>query len=390
MVGSGDNRWPPGAKSPPRRFFDEAAGDEDVNFSMLTRSNSRATSPKPPQPNPHKSEEQKSKKKKSKRVDRTQQRKDCGRMTKRAQRHLGLRQSVGRWSASSEPAVPPASWTVDQPAPFRPRQSVRLVSLDIECWERDGRVVTEVGLAVLDTEDVAGVAPGPGGRAWFPLIRAHHFRVAERLHITNSEFVSGCPDRFEFGSSVVVPQSKLSRAVGAIIGDPDSSDRRPVVLAGHDPRGDLRHLRDGVGYNAWRAPHVADELDTQAMFRRLERRPDGRGLAHVCEALGVVDVIDDVVPGGGVPPGVPSSVPSGVGHYHNAGNDAVYALRALLAMAVRRAVDGPAYLGPSETSTPAENEWSDGDLDDGGPPVRSMEPVESDRGRAQEDRAPRW
>jgi DNA polymerase III epsilon subunit-like protein len=108
----------------------------------------------------------------------------------------------------------------------------------------------------------------------------------------------------------------INRAVGSIIGDKDSEDTRPVIAVGHDIAQDLRYLMK-IGYNPWRVPHIVDEIDTKDIFQRIERDSNGRGLATICHELGIP------------------------GHnYHNAGNDAVYTLQAMIAMAVKRTVEG--------------------------------------------------
>lgn len=60
-------------------------------------------------------------------------------------------------------------------------------------------MVTEVGIAVLDTKDIDGIPPGDNGANWFQLIKAYHLRVDEYKGIVNSEFVQGCPHAFNFG-----------------------------------------------------------------------------------------------------------------------------------------------------------------------------------------------
>lgn len=69
----------------------------------------------------------------------------------------------------------------------------------MESYERNHNLITEIGIATLDTADIIDVAPGQGGVNWFEHIRARHFRVKEYSNLINTEFVTGCPDRFEFG-----------------------------------------------------------------------------------------------------------------------------------------------------------------------------------------------
>ncbi|KAI0456116.1 hypothetical protein F5B21DRAFT_468756 [Xylaria acuta] len=282
------------------------------------------------------------------RQKRIQRQKDSGRMLKRVQRYLGLRRATSHESNSSSRDLVTTSWDVSKPAPFKARESVRFVCVDIEAYEKDTRLVTEIGLAVLDTNDVIDQCPGERGENWFSLIQAYHFRIKERSYMVNSEFVKGCPEAFDFGETQTVSIKDINRAVGKIIGDNESEDRRPVVIVGHDIGQDLNYLLK-IGYNPWCVPQIVDEVDTKTTFQRIQRSPNGRGLAMVCAELGI--------------PGY---------HYHNAGNDAVHTLRAMITMAIKRTVEG--LDGKEEISTPVDD-WSDGDMDDGGRPKRSSPPA---------------
>ncbi|KAI0542260.1 hypothetical protein GGR58DRAFT_526336 [Xylaria digitata] len=273
---------------------------------------------------------------------RLQKTKESGRMLKRVQRYLGLRQATSYTSSNS---LMTTGWDVLKPAPFKHRESVRFVCVDVEAYEKDARVVTEIGLAVLDTEDIVDTCPGEKGENWFSLVQAYHFRIKERRYIVNSEYVQGCPEAFDFGESQVIPNKDINKAVGRVIGDKNSEDERPVIIVGHDIRQDLKYLTM-IGYNPWGIPQIVDEVDTKDMFRRMERGLHGRSLAMICTELGI--------------PGR---------NYHNAGNDAVYTLRAMITMAVKRTVKGSDR--NEESFTPGTDEWTDGDMDDGGCPKRS-------------------
>lgn len=112
------------------------------------------------------------------------------------QSHLGLRKlAEGRGlqnteAAKLDPTVPP---------PYAPERSVVFVSIDIESMEEYKKIITEVGISVLDTNDIIGVAPGDGGENWFSLIKARHLLIREYATFRNTRFVHGCPDRFGFG-----------------------------------------------------------------------------------------------------------------------------------------------------------------------------------------------
>jgi hypothetical protein len=83
--------------------------------------------------------------------------------------------------------------------PFEQEDSVVFVCIDVEAYERNASLITEIGIATLDTVDIKSLAPGESGTNWMAMIRARHFRINEYKHLHNSEFVQGCADKFEFG-----------------------------------------------------------------------------------------------------------------------------------------------------------------------------------------------
>lgn len=71
--------------------------------------------------------------------------------------------------------------------------------IQVEAYERDKKLITEIGISTLDTDDLKTLVPGKGGINWLSAIRARHFRINEYKHLQNFEFVAGCADKFEFG-----------------------------------------------------------------------------------------------------------------------------------------------------------------------------------------------
>src|SRR5689334_21942416 len=94
---------------------------------------------------------------------------------------------------------PVAAWQPDMIAPFQPKDHVRFVCVDVEAFEFNTNLITEVGFAVLDTEDIIGIAPGEDGRNWIAAMQGYHFRISEYTHLKNKKFVKGCPEKFNFG-----------------------------------------------------------------------------------------------------------------------------------------------------------------------------------------------
>lgn len=139
-------------------------------------------------------------------------------VTKRVQRYLGLRErqkDVDEWGIKiSTPAAGDGlagieadlaklkiktQVDVTKPAPFEQEASVVFICVDVEAYEKNHRLITEIGIATLDTADIANLVPEERGTNWFPAIRARHFRIKENGHLNNTEYLQGCADMFRFG-----------------------------------------------------------------------------------------------------------------------------------------------------------------------------------------------
>lgn len=114
-----------------------------------------------------------------------------------AQHLLGLRPHIKGQRLDADGNV--IMLDVDKAVPFQPYDEPVFVAIDVEAAELNSQVIMEIGIAVLDTRDLAGVAPGKNGENWFPLIKAHHLHTYEYRTQRNSKFVKGFPDMFNFG-----------------------------------------------------------------------------------------------------------------------------------------------------------------------------------------------
>jgi hypothetical protein len=101
--------------------------------------------------------------------------------------------------AAASKLPPSAAFDPEKLAPFPQEGSVVFVCIDVEAYERNASLITEIGIATLDTKEIASVIPGEGGINWLNLIRSRHFRINEYKDLCNTEFVDGCADKFEFG-----------------------------------------------------------------------------------------------------------------------------------------------------------------------------------------------
>ncbi|KAF2854938.1 hypothetical protein T440DRAFT_386696 [Plenodomus tracheiphilus IPT5] len=249
---------------------------------------------------------------------------------KRAQRYLGLRASL---EAESDAVT---SLLVVEPAvsvPFTFDRSVVFVCVDVESFEHAHHKITEVGIATLDTRDLIGLAPGVDGRGWSEKIRARHFRINENRHLINKSFVDGCPDKFKFGESTFVPLKDAAQYVADCFAAPfgahpsngagsaytlapaqvDVSERRNLIFLGHDTPGDIQYLQK-LGYDATKVDNIIEALDTAVMYQVWRRESQPTSLTKILHSFDLD------------------------GFYaHNAGNDAVFTVQAMLAICVREA-----------------------------------------------------
>ncbi|KAK4106876.1 hypothetical protein N658DRAFT_414096 [Parathielavia hyrcaniae] len=276
---------------------------------------------------------------------------DWGRSVKRVQRYLGLR---GRTAGDGNVVGKLAALDLDMPTVDEPEGFVLFVAIDIEAWEENQDLVTEVGIAMLDTTEIQGVAPGEGGQKWFPHIRGRHIRVKENSWVMNSRYVRGCADAFDFGTSEFLLLSQVEPLITDLIDKATTpaggSSPRPVVLVFHESSSDIKYLRV-LSYHVEAAPNVVEVVDTREMHQYMARSNDSASLATVLSSVGI----------------------RSFRHLHNAGNDAVYTLQAMVGLAVKmRGMSGWArtVTGHVPYSELKEKDgWTSNEDTDGGEPV---------------------
>ncbi len=236
----------------------------------------------------------------------------------RAQRYLGL--------APSEKQVGDlAGLSVTDDAKFQHPfdQDVIFIAVDVEAYERQQKIVTEIGVATLDTRDLKKSAPGAVGEDWQQFIRGRHFRIAEYKNYKNTEFVQGCPENFEFGNSEFISKddigSTLSSCFKQPFSAPESSDpeeKRNIILLGHDVSQDITYLQR-AGFNVLNSGNLIATVDTVELFKVYKKDPNSRSLGGILYEFDLTGW-----------------------HLHNAGNDAVYTVWAMLAICVKAADKG--------------------------------------------------
>lgn len=205
-----------------------------------------------------------------------------------------------------------------------------LISFDVESNEYSHSQVTEIGVSVLDTQDLIGIPPGENGTEWTSRIQSRHFRVREYANVVNNSFVSGCPDKFEFGESEWVDSAELIAAVEECFRirttseDNNSQNPRNIIIVGHAVACDVKYLREQgatIFDQTESSPAIIERIDTAQLFRVWKKEQQQRSLAKVLDELGILGW-----------------------NLHNAGNDARYTLEAAVRIAVkaREGVDAKA------------------------------------------------
>lgn len=91
--------------------------------------------------------------------------------------------------------------------------------------------------------------------------------------------------------------------------------KRNIILVGHDTKQDVAYLRK-LGYDVYNLSNLMEEVDTASMWRYLTRDSNPRSLGVILAELGITGW-----------------------NLHNAGNDAVYTLQAMIGIAIKAIVD---------------------------------------------------
>jgi hypothetical protein len=228
----------------------------------------------------------------------------------------------------------------DTQAPYTREHDAVIISVDLEAYEHANSMITEIGIAILDTRHIADIAPGKNGQNWFEKIEAHHLRIKDYEHMVNRRYVQGCPDQFNFGKSDFIALENAALVVelcfkqhsrdtteSGPLGEAQEKFR-PIILLGHDPEGDIRYLHT-LGFNAYDNKSIREVLDTQLIYQALKDECNPRSLDSTLREFGILPM-----------------------NLHNAGNDAVYTMQALIAMAVTEAVNRPESTMYDSAETP--------------------------------------
>lgn len=188
---------------------------------------------------------------------------------------------------------------------------VILISVDVEAFEFNQKLVTEIGISTLDTVDLLGLQPGAKGINWAAKIRSRHFRIREHSHRLNKVHVEGCPDKFDFGQSEWISKQDVVSVLEECF-NPSRSlysiGTCKVVLVGHNVAADMKYLNE-LGFDVARI--IFDCIDTSDLYKASRREVRQSALSTLLLQYGIA-----------------------AKHLHNAGNDASYTLRVMVAIAL--------------------------------------------------------
>lgn len=214
------------------------------------------------------------------------------------------------------------------PVSFSFHDAPIFISIDVEWNECYQSQLTEVGISTLDMMDLRNVAPGDYGEMWISQIRSRHLRVNEYRNWVNWRYVQGCPTRFGFGTSEMVPNAEISEVVDAAFHPPYmvasngervaryKQKKRTVILVGLNLHNDLDILRAKncqvfVNLNG-PSSVIREVVDVGELYRVEHRELQLRGLESLLGSLNILSR-----------------------NLHNAGNDASYTLQALVRLMLR-------------------------------------------------------
>lgn len=234
---------------------------------------------------------------------------------------LAMQHILGLKNAADDPKIKPKE--LERLERLKAAEPV-FVCVDLEAFEFSQDKITEVGVSILDSRHVVGTDPSADGSNWLSKINTRHMIIKEYKHLVNKRFVHGCPDKFNFGHSELVPLKHIRDTLIELFNNPTSEPLRPsdngsrkLVLVGHGLSNDTAYLNK-LNFAPHAKGNILQDVDTQ---RFVGTKKTTIGLSKLMAGLGVD----------------PENL-------HNAGNDAAYTMQALVLITVQHTNDPGAYL----------------------------------------------
>ncbi|KAK0942037.1 hypothetical protein LTR29_006456 [Friedmanniomyces endolithicus] len=195
------------------------------------------------------------------------------------------------------------------------------ICIDCEAFEHDQSKVTEIGVAVLDTRDCTDLWPGANEKQWIEKIQYAHYRPVRYAELRIKNFIRGCADGFNFGSTAWIDLDDAKPILRRIFQYPSQLHqagdlstplwdcRCQTVFVAHGASNDTAFLRK-LGFDMESDGQVGLTVDTQKVAGGSKLA--AIGLQRLLLSMGVQPV-----------------------NLHNAGNDAAYTLQSMVMMACR-------------------------------------------------------
>lgn len=204
------------------------------------------------------------------------------------------------------------------------KNSIKLVSqrnticfsFDIEAFERDNNIITEIGISIYD--------PRENLHSLNPIFRNYHLIVSESLSLINRNWVLDMKECYLLGESLVLPLGQCVNFIQNLVNfymipDNDTSDSWERAFIGHNIEGDFKWLKSmGVILPETKPvshisqidrnskPHTTLVIDTLKIYSACYGK-EGSSLGKILRLFQLPHAF-----------------------LHNAGNDAYYTLRLLL------------------------------------------------------------
>ncbi|KAK0882374.1 hypothetical protein LTR87_003898 [Friedmanniomyces endolithicus] len=195
------------------------------------------------------------------------------------------------------------------------------ICIDCEAFEHDQSKITEIGVAVLDTRDCADLWLGADEQQWIEKIQYAHYRPVQYADLRNKNFIQGCAEGFNFGSTAWINLEDAKPILRRIFKYPSQLHqagdlstplwdcRCQTVFVAHGASNDTAFLRK-LDFDMESDGQVSLTVDTQRVAGGSKRA--AIGLHRLLLSMGVQPI-----------------------NLHNAGNDAAYTLQSMVMMACR-------------------------------------------------------
>jgi hypothetical protein len=141
-----------------------------------------------------------------------------------------------------------------------------LVVLDVEMFEHDRSILTELGISILDPWKLPGNDANTPPSPWDALkvIKNHHVRIKPTAHLVNGDLCAGHPDNFLFGNTSFVSIAQGKELLRNSFTHYDTQGNlRPVIFIEHAVDNDLQAIKHSFGLDLSALNVIVTTIDTQ-------------------------------------------------------------------------------------------------------------------------------